>query len=130
MNASNYLETVALNHFFRGRSTPPPQCSLHLYISNPTDADIGTEVNGASYTPQRITFREPESIDGKTHIANDAEIRFTGIQENWGTITHFGIRDAINGGNLLAHAPVEVPREILAGDESIWSIGSIRISKG
>jgi hypothetical protein len=128
MNASNYLEMSALNHFFRGIETPPSECFLHLYISNPTDADIGTAVNGASYMPQRITFGNPQIIDGKTSIANDTEIRFIGITENWGNISHFGIRDAQNGGNLLAHAPVDIPREIFAGDESIWGIGSIRIS--
>ena len=128
MKASNYLEKATLNHFFRGVPTPSPTCFIALYISDPTDEDIGTEVNGASYTPQPITFTEPEQIEGKGTIFNDTEIRSMGITENWGTISHFGIRDAETGGNLLAYAPVDVPREILQGDESIWGIGSISIS--
>jgi len=136
MSASNYLESAALNHFFRGVATPPPGCFLHLYISNPTEADIGVEVSGASYVPQPITFTAPEQVTtntpsgqvNKTIISNNTEIRFTNITENWGLITHFGIRDAADGGNLLAYAPTATPREILEGDESIWSVGSISIS--
>lgn len=129
MNASNYLEEAVLNHFFRnGNVTSPPQLYLALYISDPTDGDTGTEIAGGGYQRQLITFSAPAQTSGKGTIQNDTEIRFPVATANWGTISHFGVRDALTGGNLLAHAPVPVPKLIESGDEAKFNVNTLTIS--
>lgn len=128
--ASEWLEAAILNHFYRGENVPPPQVFLALYLSDPTDADIGLEVNGEGYIPQPITFSEPEPRENETgHIINNStEIRFPTAGADWGLITHIGIRTAATDGNLLSHTPLRVPREIKSGDEAVFPINTVTVS--
>ena len=129
MNASTHLEHAILNHFFRSESQPaPPVLFLALYISNPTDDDIGTEIAGGGYVRQTITFSPPQQVGGRGQIGNDIQITFPTATANWGTISHWGVRDAATGGNLLAHAPVLTQKLIESGDEAKFNINSITVT--
>ena len=129
MQASNFLEFQILNRFFRNINTPAITTHfLHLYISDPTDDDVGTEVTGGAYAPQIITLSAPVQVDGAAQISNTAQIVFPTATANWGIISHWGIRDAAAGGNLLCYAPVPTPKLIEAGDEARFNIGAITIS--
>ncbi len=129
MNASNYLEEAVLNHFFRNGNIPSPsQLYLALYISDPTDSDTGTEIQGGGYQRMPIGFTAPKQTGGKGTIQNNAEIRFPIASANWGTISHFGIRTALTGGELLAYAPVPVPKLIESGDEAKFNVNALTIS--
>ena len=128
-NASNFLEHQTLNHFFRGQNAPTVSTPfLALYISDPTEADIGTEIAGGGYVRQPISFTEPEQINGRGQIENDKLIEFPTATSNWGTVSHWGIRDAETGGNLLTYAPVPTPKLIESGDEAKFNAGAITIS--
>ena len=128
-NASNFLEKAVLNHFFRNTATPPPaRVYLALYISDPTDADIGTEVQGGSYVRRQVTFSEPEQVEGRGQIQNNAEVRFPVATANWGNISHFGIRTAATGGELLAHAAIPIPRHIESGDEAVFRENALTVT--
>ena len=127
MNASTHLEHAFLNHFFRNEPVPsPPTLFLHLYISNPTDDDIGTEVAGGAYAPQPITFSEPQQVSGRGQIVNDTEIVYLIATGRWGEISHWGVRDAED--NLLAWAPVPTPKLVETGDEAKFREGVITIA--
>jgi len=129
MNASNYLEAAILNHFFKNQvQTPSAKVYVALYISDPTDADTGTEITGGGYVRQEITFTNPAQENGKATISNSVEIRFPVATTNWGTVSHFGIRTAATGGNLLAHAAVPIPKLIESGDEAKYNVGSLTIT--
>ncbi len=129
MSASNFLEDAVLNHFFRnGSIQSPPQLYLALYISDPTDDDLGTEIAGGGYQRQMVSFSSPIQINGKATISNNIEIRYPVATANWGTITHFGIRTALEGGNLLAYAPVPVPKLIESGDEAKFNVSTLTVS--
>jgi len=129
MNASTHLEHAILNHFFRNEPvTMPPALFLALYISDPTDDDIGTEIAGGAYARQPITFSAPQQINGRGQIANDTQILFPTATDNWGTVSHWGVRDAATGGNLLTYAPVPTPKLIESGDEAKFNADAITIS--
>ncbi len=129
MNASNYLEEAVLNHFFRnGNIQSPAQLFLALYISDPTDNDTGTEIQGGAYQRQQITFAAPTQVNGKATIQNNGEIRFPVATSNWGTVSHFGIRTAQTGGNLLTYGAVPVPKLIENGDEAKFNLNTLSIS--
>ena len=129
MNASTFLGSAVLNHFFRNQpQTPTAQLFVALYISDPTDDNVGTEIAGGAYVRQQIAFTAPVKPAGeKTQISNSAEIRFPVASADWGTISHFGIITAATGGNLLAHAAVPVPKIIENGDEAKFNVGTLTI---
>ena len=131
MNASRILERQVLNHFFRNLpQTPPTQLFVALYIDDPTDNDIGTEINGGAYQRQQITFTAPTDFGGGSQIANTVEIRFPIAVGDWGEISHFGIRDAATGGTLMAHGVVAVPKKIENGDEAMFRAGLLTVHIG
>ena len=127
-NASAWLATSLLNHYFRNTpTTPPPQLFLALYISSPTVDDVGTEIQGGGYARQRIAFSAPVRVDENTQISNSAEIRFPVATADWGNISHFAIRTAATGGNMLAFTSVLIPKVIENGDEAKFIVGSINV---
>ena len=97
---SDYLETALLNATLRGISyTAPSTVYVALYTTDPTDADVGSEVVGGGYARQPITFSAP--VDGNAN--SNVDVVFAVATATWGTITHIGLRDAATGGNLLYH---------------------------
>ncbi|MCL2248680.1 MAG: hypothetical protein FWC13_05375 [Oscillospiraceae bacterium] len=128
MSASNVLERKVLNHFFGIKNEPPPtQVFVGLLTSDPTDEDIGLEVSGGNYERQPISFSPPEIILGKTQITNNAEVRFPVATANWGTVAYFGIYNAQSGGELYAHTPVGIPKQIENDDEAVYRPGMVII---
>jgi len=126
MSASNYLELKLLEHSVGKTAFTMPVTAnvrLCLYTSDPTDADVGTEVSGSGYTRQAITF----AAAAGGSIANDAAVVFTATG-SWGTVTHWGIRDAAAAGNLLHYAAMTASKTIGNGDTLTFAIGQISIT--
>jgi hypothetical protein len=122
---SNYLENALINATLRNTSyTSPSVVYLGLYTSDPTDADTGTEVSGGSYARQAITFGAPSN--GVT--TNTAAIEFPQATGNWGTVGWIGIEDALTGGNLLYHSPLDASKAIATGDIFKIAIGSLSVT--
>ncbi|WP_028560958.1 phage tail fiber protein [Paenibacillus pinihumi] len=117
---SNWLAIQLLNATLRNTAfTAPSTVFIALYTSNPTKADTGTEVTGGAYARQSVTMAAPAVIDGSQTVRNSADVTWPVATANWGTVTHFGIRTAATGGNLLYFAPLENPRSILKDDRFI-----------
>jgi hypothetical protein len=122
---STYLEDALINATLRNTSyTSPSVVYLGLYTSDPTDADTGTEVSGGSYARQAITFGAPSN--GVT--TNTAAIEFPQATGTWGTIGWIGIEDALTGGNLLYHSPLDASKTIASGDIFKIAIGSLSVT--
>lgn len=131
MNISKFLATKQLSVSARGEKfTFPDKLYVALYTSDPTWNDTGQEVSGGGYGRKAVTFaapvqaaiREFHPITGalsdiqKMVIRSDTDIAFNVATANWGAITHFGLRDAITGGNLYYFGAMETPRSILNND--------------
>jgi hypothetical protein len=122
---SNFLENALINATLRNTSyTSPSVVYLGLYTSDPTDADTGTEVSGGSYARRAITFGAPSN--GVT--TNTAAIEFPQATANWGTVGWIGIEDALTGGNLLYHSPLDASKTIQTGDIFKIAIGSLSVT--
>jgi len=122
---SNYLENEILDHILgTGAFTMPASVWVALFTTNPTDADTGTELSGAGYARQPITFEA--AVAGAA--GNDALVEFGPATASWGTITHIGIYDAVTGGNLLLHGTLAVPRVVGDTDKAIFVAGTLTIS--
>jgi len=122
---SNFLENALINATLRNTSyTSPAAVYLALFLSDPTDADSGTECSGSGYARQAITFGAP--ANGVT--TNSAAIEYAQAGNAWGTITHIGIRDALTSGNLLYHSPLDASKTIATGDVFRVAAGSLSVT--
>jgi hypothetical protein len=127
MAKSDFLETVILNHVLRNTSyASPATVYLALYtVAEDDTGGAGTEVSGGSYARQLISFAAPIA----NQVANSADILFPVASADWGTVVHFGIRDAASGGNLLYHAPLTASRTILTGDQLRFPAGQLVVGE-
>ena len=122
---SNYLENALINGTLRATTfTAPTTVYLALYTSDPTDADVGTECSGTSYTRQAITFGAPSNGASTNSVA----IEFSQAGSAWGTIAYIGIRDASTAGNLLYHTPLDASKTIATGDVFRIASGSLSVT--
>ena len=122
---SNYLENALINVTLRATSyTAPTTVYVALFLSDPTDAGSGTECSGAAYARQSATFGAP-SIGVST---TTADIQFPQAGGSWGTLTHFGIYDALTTGNLLYHGALTTSKTIDTGDVFKIASGSLTVT--
>ena len=125
---SNYLENKLVDHVFR--NTPyamPTTVYVALYTAAPSDAGGGTEVAGGGYArvqvgPSTSTWTATQggtagaSSGTAGQTANAVDITFPVPSTTWGTVTHFGLFDAITGGNLLLWAALTASQAVNNGD--------------
>lgn len=127
--ASNWLEESILNHFFRNTAvSPPTTLYLALYINDPTDADTGTEVSGGAYQRKQITFGTPTQTGDKGVISNDQKVEFDIATTDWGNVSHWGIRSASTGGNLLCKGSFSRVENVLTGNRLTVETGNIQVT--
>lgn len=128
--ASDYLETATLNYFLRNQAVAQPTSVwLALYISDPTDADTGTEVSGGGYARKQVTFGAPTQVGGKAVVSNNQKVEFDIATTDWGTIPYWGIRDAATGGNLLVRGSWSRSESVLTGNRLSVEIGNIQVTQ-
>lgn len=129
---SDHLENKLLDHLLGGGDYSP--ASTHyvaLYTAAPSDSGGGTEVSGGSYARSAMannTSTWPTAAAGTK--SNGSAITFPTATANWGTVTHFGIRDASSGGNLLAWGALTSSAVVNNGDTIAFDAGSLIISLG
>jgi hypothetical protein len=125
---SDFLENKLVDHIFRNTAyTMPTTIYVSLFTAAPTDAGGGTEVTGGSYARVQVgpsttawnatqggTSGASSGTGGVT--ANAADTVFPTPTANWGTVTHFGIHDAVSAGNLLLWAPLTASKTVNNGD--------------
>lgn len=122
---SNYLENALINATLRNTAfTSPTTVYVALYTTDPTDADSGTEISGGSYARQTVAFGAPSN--GAS--TNTGAVEFPTATANWGTITHIGLRDALTGGNLLYHTPLDASKIINSGDVFRIAAGNLSVT--
>jgi hypothetical protein len=112
---SNYLESDLLDLIFNKDAYTGPTTYVSLYTTDPTDADTGTEVTGGSYARVLVYDNlsgtpdwDLAAVDGIGYLVdNSDDITFPTATVAWGTVTHFGIHDAVTAGNLLFHGALD-----------------------
>jgi hypothetical protein len=110
---SDYLENKLLDHVLRGTSyTSPTTVFMGLYTSDPGDGNSGTECTGGAYARQIVSVT---TATGGI-VTSSADVTFPQATDNWGTISHIGLLDAITSGNLLMHTPLTTSKAIELGD--------------
>ena len=120
---SNALENKLLDHVLK--TTPfsvPTNIYVALSTADPLDDGSGiAEPVGASYA--RVVMNSWAAAASRA-TENTNQITFAQAEQDFGTITHWAIFDAITGGNFLAHGdfassktcPVGTNLYVAAGD--------------
>lgn len=130
MSFSDFLENELLDHVFGAAAyTAPATLYVSLHTADPTDAGTGAEVSGGSYARAAVTNNATNwpAASGGTKSHGTA-IEFVTATGAWGTVTHFGIRDALTVGNLLAHGALDESKAPSTGDTPSFAIGALTIS--
>jgi len=121
---SSYLRDKIIKHVLAEASyTAPTTIHLALYTTNPTIADTGTEVVGGSYARQQLSFA---NASAGAKVSNTSET-FTSMPAT--TVTHWGLRDASSGGNLLYFGAFDLPIALNATDNLTINSGDIVIGE-
>lgn len=129
---SNYFENAIVN-WMRGTTFPAVPANLYvsLHTADVTDAGTGTEVSGGSYARVAVatavgSWDATSGTDGFTE--NTGAITFPTASGSWGTITHFGIWDAVSGGNLIFHGALTASKTVGSGDTVSFPAESLEIT--
>ncbi|MGP3789770.1 phage tail fiber protein [Pseudomonas sp. B392_1p] len=128
---SDYLENTLINATLRGANYTGGGVYVALFTADPTDAGTGAELNDSAYVRQRAHTSTPS--DGFTVPANGSSSNarnmvFPAIVDAQKTITHWGVFDAQNAGNLLYHAPMQNPKTLDPTDVLSFPIGSLIVT--
>jgi hypothetical protein len=122
---SDFLENALINATLRATTyTSPTDVYVGLFTTDPTDDGSGTEVSGGSYARTVATFDAPSNGSSST----DADVQFPQATDNWGNVTHFGIFDAVTGGNLLYHGILTSAKNIETGDVFKIATGNLTVT--
>ncbi len=126
---SDYLENKLTDLILRGQAfTAPANLYVALFTAAPSDAGGGTEVTGGSYARVAITASlanwSGTQAAGSTVASsgtggassNNGAVTFPAPTAAWGNVTHFGIFDAVSGGNLLFWGALTTPKTVNNGD--------------
>ena len=122
---STYLKQEVVKAVL-GEATFPSISNVYLalYAGNVTvDDDTSKEVSGGSYGRQQLSFA---NASGGSKTSDTAET-FSSMPAV--TVTHWGIRDASSGGNLLYFGAFDLPIELNATDDLPIASGDIVIGE-
>jgi hypothetical protein len=122
---SDYLENEILDHILgTGAYTMPATVYVGLSTGSFNDDNSGTELTGNNYARESVTFAAASSGSAD----NSAAVEFNAATGSWGTVSHFGLFDALSGGNLLIHGALTASKVISSGDILKISIGDMDIT--
>lgn len=119
---SDFLENDILETRFRSGAV-----YISLHTADPGEDGLTAEVPiGNGYAREIITFA---AASGGI-VENDLAITFAAVGGGWGTITHFGIWDAVSGGTHQIRGQLATSSTIGDGDEQRVELGSIFLTVG
>ena len=132
MPSTHYFLNSILDHTLCGPGTSnqepvyaqPNATYVALFTTAPTPSLPGTEVSGNGYA--RVLASYAGAASGAT--SNLLDVNYPTATGSWGTITHFGIYDALSGGNLLMYNSLAVQRQVLTGDQVKFPAGQLTVT--
>jgi len=128
MSFSDYLENKMLDHILNdGAYSAPANIFIGLYTATPNDAGGGTEVSGGAYARQSTGASDWDPAAGGSK-ANSSVVTFPDATADWGVVTHFGIFDAVSGGNLMGYGSLTSSRDVKDGDIIKFTAGNLTVS--
>jgi hypothetical protein len=118
---SNYLENELLDHVLRVGAYPQPSGLYVALGTGASDAGLTGEPTGVGSYARVLhnTWASPASRAS----SNTGAVTFPMASAAWGTMTHFGIFDALSGGNLLIWGALTTPKAVASGNTPSFATG-------
>lgn len=126
---SDYAENKLIDALLRAQAIGTPATMyVALYTVCPTDSTAGTEVTGGSYARVAVTSgltawagtQAAASTTASTGTSgtssNNAAITFPAPTAAWGSVTCWGLTDAVSAGNIWIYSPLTANKTINNGD--------------
>ena len=128
MNTTYFLNQV-MGNVFNTKKDPalPTEYFIGLSSTAPSVDGQGVSEPAASDGYARVKL-EVLSEPNAGVITNDAAISFDESTANWGTMTHFVIFDAADGGNLLMYDSLSTARNVEAATIVTIKAGSLTLT--
>lgn len=128
---SDHLESALVTATLRGGTYTGGAVYVALFTSDPTDAGTGNELSDSGYVRQRAhtsVASDGFTVPSNGSTSNARNLIFPAIVDGQKTVTHWGIFDAQNSGNLLYHAPMLNSKTLDPTDVLSFPIGSLIIT--
>ena len=139
---SDYLENKLIDHVFRGQDYANPVLYIGLLTAAPSDSGGGTEVSGNAYARVKAAAGASQALTDWKSTQNDSlastgtggnttntnAVNFPTPTATWGVVTHFGIYDALTGGNLLFWGSLTISKTINQSDTVTFPAGTLSIT--
>lgn len=129
-------EAAIIDLFLRATAWTLP-AALHVGLSTTTPTEAGanfTEPVGNNYGRVSKTRNGTEwasAVTGDPTIGDNATaVTFPTASGSWGTVTHFGLFDAVSAGNLLFWGALTTSKAINNGDTAEFAIGALDVKLG
>lgn len=119
---SNTFITTVLNLI---KSDTP---HVALYTTNPTAGDVGTELSTGGYARLPITFGSITINSGTGSMSNTGDIVFSSLAS--ANVTHFAVRDALTGGEMIVYGTLSSAAAVVTGDEIRIPAGGLTVTFG
>lgn len=122
---SDFLEKELLDHCFNAAWASPANVFVGLSTADPLDTGGNlAEPSDGAYSRATITF----GAAATRKVIQDAKVTFPQATAAWGDITHYGIFDAVSGGNMLAHGALNTTKSVVNGNTPSIATSELEIS--
>jgi hypothetical protein len=101
-------------------------CYVSLHTADPVDTGTN-EVSGAAYARiGPVVFAN--AGNNPTVASNSAIVTYAAATGSWGTVSHFGVWDAVTGGNFLGSGALAIPKAVGNGDTARFLANALTIT--
>jgi hypothetical protein len=139
---TDYAENAIVDRALRAQATPsfPSTWYVALFTSACSDSAAGTEVSGNNYgraslaaslanwagTQSAGSTAASSGTGGVT--SNNSAITFATPSASWGTVTYWGLYDAVTSGNMWICAALTTSKTINSGDTVSFAAGALTVT--
>lgn len=99
---------------------------VSLHTADPGDSGA-SEISGGAYARQGPAAFANAGAN-PTVASNSAIITFPVATGDWGTVSHFGVWDAVSAGNFRGSGAVATPKAVGTGDTARFAAGALTIT--
>lgn len=118
---------VGLSAYGEGQILTPLTTSAFVSLHTADPVLTGAnELSGNGYARQSVAFSNAGSEP--TVASNSAIVTFPAATAAWGTITHFGIWDAVTAGNYRGSGALTTSKAINSGDTARFAANALTIT--
>lgn len=128
---SDYLEDEIGDITLNGGTYVGGAVYFAMFTTNPTDDGSGTEVSDSGYARKQAHTTLPSdgfTDNGNGVFTNAKIVSFDAIIDTQITVTHWGLFDAVSGGNLLYHGVLTASKTLDPTDVLSYPIGSCTVT--